>query len=179
MPRIRDFRGVSPRAFDGQGNYTLGVKEQIIFPEIQYDQVDQVRGMDITITTTARDDRHGRALLEHSASRFGSNRNHKLYGEDEHGRAREASRRDREKVRGEAREAQGADPQPKSSPEQRVAAQVQLQTQPRDASASRQRNRCAITGRSRGVYRKFGLSRVKIREVASRGEIPGLAKASW
>jgi len=64
MPRIRDFRGVSPRAFDGQGNYTLGVKEQIIFPEIQYDQVDQVRGMDITITTTARDDRHGRALLE-------------------------------------------------------------------------------------------------------------------
>jgi large subunit ribosomal protein L5 len=64
MPRIRDFRGVSPRAFDGQGNYSLGVKEQIIFPEIQYDQIDQVRGMDITITTTAKDDRHGRALLE-------------------------------------------------------------------------------------------------------------------
>jgi large subunit ribosomal protein L5 len=64
MPRIRDFRGVSPRSFDGQGNYSLGVKEQIIFPEIQYDQVDQVRGMDITITTTAGDDRMGRALLE-------------------------------------------------------------------------------------------------------------------
>jgi len=64
MPRIRDFRGVSPRSFDGQGNYSLGVKEQIIFPEIQYDQVDQIRGMDITITTTATDNRHGRALLE-------------------------------------------------------------------------------------------------------------------
>jgi len=64
MPRIRDFRGVSPRSFDGQGNFSLGVKEQIIFPEIQYDQIDQVRGMDITITTTAKDDRHGRALLE-------------------------------------------------------------------------------------------------------------------
>jgi large subunit ribosomal protein L5 len=64
IPRIRDFRGVSPRSFDGQGNYSLGVKEQIIFPEIQYDQIDQVRGMDITITTTAKDDRHGRALLE-------------------------------------------------------------------------------------------------------------------
>jgi large subunit ribosomal protein L5 len=64
MPRIRDFRGVSARSFDGQGNYSLGVKEQIIFPEIQYDQVDQVRGMDITITTTATDDRQGRALLE-------------------------------------------------------------------------------------------------------------------
>ena len=68
---------------------------------------------------------------------------------------------------------------PKSSPEQRVAAQVQLQTQPRDASASRQRNRCAITGRSRGVYRKFGLARTKLREAANRGEIPGLSKASW
>jgi large subunit ribosomal protein L5 len=64
MPRIRDFRGVSPRSFDGRGNYSLGVKEQIIFPEIQYDQIDQVRGMDITITTTAADDRFGRALLE-------------------------------------------------------------------------------------------------------------------
>jgi large subunit ribosomal protein L5 len=64
IPRIRDFRGVSARSFDGQGNYSMGVKEQIIFPEIQYDQVDQIRGMDITITTTAVDDRHGRALLE-------------------------------------------------------------------------------------------------------------------
>ena len=68
---------------------------------------------------------------------------------------------------------------PKTSPEARLAAQVQLQEQPRDASASRGRNRCAITGRSRGVYRKFGLARVKIREVANRGEIPGLSKASW
>ena len=63
MPRIRDFRGVSARAFDGRGNYTLGVREQIIFPEIQYDQIDQIRGMDITITTTARDNKAGRALL--------------------------------------------------------------------------------------------------------------------
>jgi small subunit ribosomal protein S14 len=68
---------------------------------------------------------------------------------------------------------------PKSSPEQRLAAQAQLQSQPRDASVSRQRRRCQITGRSRGVYRKFGLARSKIREVAMRGEIPGLGKASW
>jgi large subunit ribosomal protein L5 len=64
MPRIRDFRGVSARSFDGRGNYSFGVKEQIIFPEIAYDQVDAIRGMDITITTTARDDREGKALLE-------------------------------------------------------------------------------------------------------------------
>jgi len=68
---------------------------------------------------------------------------------------------------------------PRSSPEERAAAIAALQALPRDASPSRLRNRCAITGRPRGVYRKFGLSRVKIREVASRGEIPGLAKASW
>jgi large subunit ribosomal protein L5 len=64
MPRIRDFRGVSSRSFDGRGNYNFGVKEQIIFPEIAYDQIDAIRGMDITITTTARDDKSGRALLE-------------------------------------------------------------------------------------------------------------------
>lgn len=64
MPRIRDFRGVSARSFDGQGNYNFGVKEQIIFPEIAYDQIDAIRGMDITITTTAKDDQAGRALLE-------------------------------------------------------------------------------------------------------------------
>ncbi|MEX2149827.1 MAG: 50S ribosomal protein L5 [Steroidobacteraceae bacterium] len=64
MPRIRDFRGVNPRSFDGQGNYSFGVKEQIIFPEIAYDQIDQLRGMDITITTTAIDDKSGKALLE-------------------------------------------------------------------------------------------------------------------
>jgi large subunit ribosomal protein L5 len=64
MPRIRDFRGVSSRSFDGRGNYNFGVKEQIIFPEIAYDQIDAIRGMDITITTTATDDKQGRALLE-------------------------------------------------------------------------------------------------------------------
>lgn len=63
MPRIRDFRGVSARSFDGQGNYSFGVKEQIIFPEIDFDQVDALRGMDISITTTARTDNEAKALL--------------------------------------------------------------------------------------------------------------------
>jgi small subunit ribosomal protein S14 len=68
---------------------------------------------------------------------------------------------------------------PKTGAEERAAAQAALQRQPRDASATRQRNRCAITGRPRGVYRKFGLARTKLREAANRGEIPGLSKASW
>ncbi|MDQ6956233.1 MAG: 50S ribosomal protein L5 [Mariprofundaceae bacterium] len=64
LPRIRDFQGVSPKSFDGRGNYTLGLKEQIIFPEIDYDKVDKIRGMDITICTSANSNDEGRALLK-------------------------------------------------------------------------------------------------------------------
>ena len=63
-PRIRDFRGLNPKSFDGRGNYSMGVREQIIFPEIDYDKIDMLRGMDITITTSAGSDEHARALLE-------------------------------------------------------------------------------------------------------------------
>jgi large subunit ribosomal protein L5 len=63
LPRVRDFRGVSPKAFDGRGNYTLGVREQIIFPEIDYDKVEKIKGMNITFVTTAPTDEQGRALL--------------------------------------------------------------------------------------------------------------------
>ncbi|WP_077529277.1 50S ribosomal protein L5 [Vreelandella utahensis] len=63
IPRIRDFRGLSPKSFDGRGNYSMGVREQIIFPEIEYDKVDKVRGLDITISTSAESDEEGRALL--------------------------------------------------------------------------------------------------------------------
>lgn len=64
LPRVRDFRGVSPDAFDGRGNYTLGIREQLIFPEIEYDKIDKVRGMEITVVTTASSDEHARKMLE-------------------------------------------------------------------------------------------------------------------
>ena len=64
LPRVRDFRGINGKSFDGRGNYSMGVKEQIIFPEIEYDKVDKVRGMDVTITTTAKTNEEGRALLK-------------------------------------------------------------------------------------------------------------------
>ncbi len=64
LPRVRDFRGVSPDAFDGRGNYTLGLRDQLIFPEIEYDKIDKLRGMEITIVTTARNDEHSRAMLK-------------------------------------------------------------------------------------------------------------------
>ena len=63
IPRIRDFRGLNPKSFDGRGNYSMGVREQIIFPEIDYDKIDKIRGLDITITTSAKDNEEGLALL--------------------------------------------------------------------------------------------------------------------
>ena len=73
LPRIRDFRGVSPKSFDGRGNYTLGIREQIIFPEISFDKIDSIRGMDVTIVTSARNDEEGRALLREMGMPFRSN----------------------------------------------------------------------------------------------------------
>jgi large subunit ribosomal protein L5 len=70
LPRVRDFKGVSPKAFDGKGNYTLGVKEQIIFPEINYDRVERIKGLNITVVTTAKNDEEGRALLRHLGMPF-------------------------------------------------------------------------------------------------------------
>jgi large subunit ribosomal protein L5 len=70
LPRVRDFRGINGKSFDGRGNYSMGVREQIIFPEIEYDKVDKLRGMDITITTTARTNEEGRALLKALAFPF-------------------------------------------------------------------------------------------------------------
>jgi large subunit ribosomal protein L5 len=70
LPRVRDFKGVSPKAFDGKGNYTLGVREQIIFPEINYDKVERIKGLNITVVTTARNDEEGRALLRHLGMPF-------------------------------------------------------------------------------------------------------------
>ncbi len=70
LPRIRDFRGISPKSFDGRGNYSIGIREQLIFPEIEYDQIDQIRGMDISIITTAENDESGRALLKEMGMPF-------------------------------------------------------------------------------------------------------------
>ena len=73
LPRIRDFRGISPKSFDGRGNYSLGLREQLIFPEIEYDSIDQIRGMDISIITTAKTDEEGRALLKEMGMPFRDN----------------------------------------------------------------------------------------------------------
>ena len=70
LPRVRDFQGINPNAFDGRGNYAMGIKEQLIFPEIEYDKIDKIRGMDIIIVTTAQTDEEGRALLQQVGAPF-------------------------------------------------------------------------------------------------------------
>jgi ribosomal protein S14 len=176
LPRIRDFRGISGKAFDGRGNYNLGVKEQIIFPEIEYDKIDALRGMNISITTTAKTGRRGQA-------RFSPPSN-------------SPSRTEGTMAKLALRIAKPSAPRrwpntlpsaPNCSPSSTMpscrtrsvwsAAQapaIAAQCQP-----VRQRNRCELTGRPRGVFRKFGLCRNKLREVAMRGEVPGMIKASW
>src|SRR5690606_31046562 len=87
IPRVRDFRGLNPRSFDGRGNYSMGVREQIIFPEIDYDKIDKIRGMDITITTTANSNEEGAALLR--AFNFPFRKQEALsYGKEKHDQPR-------------------------------------------------------------------------------------------
>ena len=157
LPRVRDFRGISGRSFDGRGNYNIGVKEQIIFPEIEYDKVDALRGLNISITTTAKTDEECKALIQRELKR------EKLAA----------------KYAAKYAELKAVATDAKRSDEEREAARLGLQKLPRNANPTRQRNRCAITGRPRGTFRQFGLARAKIRELAFAGDIPGVTKASW
>ena len=179
MPRIRDFRGVSRRAFDGRGNYNLGVKEQIIFPEINFDQVDAIRGLDISITTTAMTtSRPGVARgLQVSAAGLRS----LSHGQEIHA---DASAPQREKaveaLRRETRRAQGVHSQ---SEDLKRRGQGRRQQKLAEAAARRVPDSAAQSLRADGAPARL-LSQVrprahKLREATMRGEIPGLRKASW
>jgi large subunit ribosomal protein L5 len=176
IPRIRDFRGISGKSFDGRGNYNMGIKEQIIFPEIEYDKIDALRGMNITITTTAKTDAEAKALL--AAFKFpyknrGSMAKVAVINRD--------LKRRKIVKKFEARRAELLTiiNDASVSDEERHSARIKLQMLPRNASPVRLRNRCSLTGRPRGVYSKFGLGRGKLRDIAMSGEIPGMIKASW
>ena len=137
IPRVRDFRGLSPNSFDGRGNYAVGMKEQLIFPEIDYDKVDKIRGMDIVIVTTAKTDEEARELLKQFGMPLENNGG-------EYGKKSLIVKSKRE---------------PKFS--------------------TRAHNRCKVCGRPHAYIRKYGLCRICFREMAHRGEIPGVHKSSW
>ena len=132
LPRVRDFRGVSGNSFDGRGNYSMGIKEQLIFPEIEYDKVDKLRGMDIIFVTTAETDEESKELL-------------KL----------------RRKIKTMAKKSMKV-----------------KQARPQKYT-TREYNRCKLCGRPHSYIRKYGICRVCFRELAHKGEIPGVKKASW
>ena len=177
IPRERDFRGLSVKSFDGQGNYTMGIKEHIIFPEIDYDKVQKIRGMDISITTSARNDEEGLSLLKELNFPFVS------WGKKMAKKsmiAREIKRQKTvERFAAKRAELKKIISDSQSSDEDKFAAREKLQKLPRDANPIRLQRRCQITGRPHAVYRKFGLSRNKLRELAMRGDVPGLVKSSW
>ena len=153
IPRIRDFRGLKPTSFDGRGNYSLGVREQIIFPEIDYDAVDAVRGLDVTITTSAA--RRRRGLRPPRGVRHALQpRGQPLCAV----RAR-AVRERRERLMA------------KTSQRVRQARPAKYKT--------REYTRCRRCGRARSVYRKFGVCRICLRELAHNGYVPGMTKSSW
>ena len=139
LPRVRDFRGVNPNAFDGRGNYALGIKEQLIFPEIEYDKVDKVRGMDVIFVTTAKTDEEARELLRLFNMPF----------------AKSWRREDMAKT------------------------SMKIKQQRKQKFSTREYSRCKICGRPHSVLRKYGICRVCFRELAYKGQIPGVKKASW
>ena len=152
IPRIRDFRGLPANSFDGRGNYTFGVTEQLIFPEIDYDRIDTTRGMDITIVTTARTDEEGKALL----AAFGFPFRTADIGDDQQERKRK-SQRDR---RVDSRRARG-------SKRWRRRLWSRSSSAPRSTRCAGY-TRCRRCGRPRAVFRKFGLCRICLREMVAR-----------
>ena len=165
LPRVRDFRGVSGKSFDGRGNYTLGLKEQLVFPEIDYDKVDKVRGMDIVICTTAKTDAEAKALLKGFQMPFVSLSRR---GEDEMAKTSSIERnkkRERlaKKYAAKRAKLKAIADNDSLAMEDRFAARLKLAEMPRNSSKVRIKHRCDLTGRSRSVYRKFRLSRIALR----------------
>ena len=170
LPRVRDFRGLNGKSFDGRGNYAMGLKEQIVFPEIDYDKVDQVRGMDIIVCTTAKTDAEARALLRGFDFPFvqlsGGESDMAKKSSVEKNKRRERMVKQFAAKRARLKEMAVDD---KLSLEERFTARLKLAKLPRNSAPTRIRNRCELTGRPRAVYRKFKMRRIALRELASPG----------
>ena len=184
LPRVKDFQGLSMYGFDNFGNYSFGIKEHIIFPEINFDKVDRIRGMDITLVTTGKDRKTTFALLE--AMNFPFSKKIKKKGINWGNMAKTSMiQRNLKRIKLvkkflKKRESLKKIIKNKKLPlKERFAAQLKLAKIPRNSSKVRIRNRCEITGRPHGVYRKLKISRIALRDLASKGKIPGMTKSSW
>jgi ribosomal protein S14 len=172
LPRVRDFRGVSSKSFDGRGNYTLGMKDQLIFPEIDYNKVEKTKGMNICITTTAKTDAEGLALLKHLGMPFLA------------ALLRAVRSADGLKVWFEKVSFDGIG----KVLEKRMATTAKIARDEKLAIARRPRRRSWLAGIATAasaadaraaIIRKFKLCRICFRKLALAGEVPGVIKASW
>ncbi len=179
LPRIKDFRGLTPKGIDKSGNYSFGVKEHIIFPEVNFDKVDKIRGLDITIVTTSVTKEGTLELLKEF--------NFPIIKKKNWGKMAKTSaiqknlkRIKLEKKYSKKRAALKAIIKNKTLElSERFDAQLKLNKLPKNSSKIRIRNRCEVTGRPHGVYRKLKISRIALRDLASSGKIPGMTKSSW
>ena len=184
LPRIKDFQGLNVNGFDNFGNYSFGIKEHIIFPEINFDKVDRIRGMDITLVTTGKDKKAAFALLEAMNFPFIKKINKKEINWGNMAKTSSIQRNLKriklvKKFLKKRENLKKIIKNKKLPLEERFAAQLKLAKIPRNSAKVRIRNRCEITGRPRGVYRKLKISRIALRDLASKGKIPGMTKSSW
>ena len=184
LPRIKDFQGLNVNGFDKFGNYTFGIKEHIIFPEINFDKVDRIRGMDITIETSGKDKERSLALLEAMNFPFIKLKKEKAINWGIMAKTSAIQRNLKviklsNKFLKKREELKKIIKNRKLPLEERFNAQLKLAKLPRNSAKTRIRNRCEMTGRPRGVYRKLKISRIALRELASKGKIPGMTKSSW
>jgi len=184
LPRIKDFEGLNVNGFDNFGNYSFGIKEHIIFPEINFDKVDRIRGMDITLVTTGKDKKAAFALLEAMNFPFRKKINKKEINWEKMAKTSSIQRNLKriklvKKFLKKRENLKKIIKNKKLPLEERFAAQLKLAKIPRNSAKVRIRNRCEITGRPHGVYRKLKISRIALRDLASEGKIPGMTKSSW
>ena len=184
LPRIKDFQGLSVNGFDTFGNYSLGIKEHIIFPEINFDKVDQIRGMDITLVTNSKNKKFTFALLESMNFPFNKQKKNKEINWGTMAKTSSIQRnlkriRLAKKFLKKRENLKKIIKNRKLPLEDRFAAQLKLAKIPKNSSKTRIRNRCEITGRPHGYYRKLKISRIALRDLASKGKIPGMTKSSW
>jgi len=184
LPRIKDFQGLSVNGFDTFGNYSFGIKEHIIFPEINFDKVDRIRGMDITLVTNSKNKKFTFALLESMNFPFNKQKKNKEINWGTMAKTSSIQRnlkriRLAKKFLKKRKNLKKIIKNRKLPLEDRFAAQLKLAKIPKNSSKTRIRNRCEITGRPHGYYRKLKISRIALRDLASKGKIPGMTKSSW
>ena len=179
LPRIKDFRGLSVKGIDNSNNFSFGIKEHIIFPEVNFDKVDKIRGLDITIVTSSKNKKGTFELLKEFNFPLNEKKNWGFMAKTS---AIQKNLKRIKLVKKYAKKRAALKKiinNKKLELSERFDAQLKLNKLPKNSAKIRIRNRCEVSGRPHGVYRKLKISRIALRDMASSGKIPGITKSSW